>query len=119
MRGIRGATTLDADTAEQMEERVGELVRAVLKENDLDSEDIVSALFTTTPDLVAAFPAAVARRNGMADVPVMGAVEQDNPGGVARCVRLLVHAYLDGPREDVRHVFLEGATVLRPDLARP
>ena len=117
VRGIRGATTLDDDTPEQMDARVGALVTAVLSRNDLAPDDVISALFTTTPDLTAAFPATVARRHGLADVPVMGAVEQANPDGLPRCVRLLVHAYVDRPKEAIQHVFLEGASVLRPDLA--
>lgn len=118
IRGFRGATTLDADTPEEMRERVGALVEALLDRNGLAGDDLVSALFTTTPDLVTTFPATAARATGrLDDVPLMGAVEQANPTGTARCVRVLLHAYSPRSRSEVEHVFLEGAVGLRPDLA--
>ncbi len=118
VRGFRGATTLDADDADQMMARVKDLVHELVERNDLDDDDLVSAVFTTTPDLVSAFPATAARQAGLLrDVPLIAAVEQDVTGALPRCVRVLLHAYTDRPRADVRHVFLQGAVVLRPDLA--
>ena len=118
VRGFRGATTLDDDEANQMAARVKALVHELMERNGLDDDDVVSALFTTTPDLVSAFPATAARQAGLLrDVPLMGAVEADVRGALRRCVRVLLHAYTDRPRSEVRHVFLEGAAALRPDLA--
>lgn len=118
VRGIRGATTLDHDSVEQLDERVPELVGELLAANHLTVADVISMYFTVTPDIVADFPASAARRNvdGLADVPLIGVLEQDVAGALERCVRVLVHAECDRPRAEVRHVFLRGATRLRPDL---
>lgn len=118
VRGIRGATTLDHDSVEQLDERVPELVTELFAVNGITAADVVSMYFTVTPDIVADFPASAARRHvdGMADVPLMGGLEQDVAGALERCVRVLVHAECDRPRSDVRHVFLHGAARLRPDL---
>lgn len=118
VRGIRGATTLDDDSVEQLDERVPEMVDELLAANGITAADVVSMYFTVTPDIVADFPASAARRNveGLADVPLMGALEQNVSGALGRCVRVLVHAECDRPRSEVRHVFLRGAAALRPDL---
>ena len=119
VRAIRAATTLDADTPEQIRERVQALVAAVFERNDLRTDDVVSLLVTATNDIRSAHPATAARAWGLADVPIMGAQELDIDGGLTLCVRLMFHAELDRPKRDVHHVFLERAVVLRPDLATP
>jgi len=83
----------------------------------LSSDDIVSILFTLTSDLTATFPAVAARRLGLVTVPLMCASEVDVPGALPRVVRLLAHVETDLPRAEIRHVYLDGAEVLRPDLA--
>nr|WP_297429887.1 chorismate mutase [uncultured Actinotalea sp.] len=118
VRAIRGATQLDRDDRDHLFERTGELVAEVLRANDLSVDDLVSILFTCTPDLRSDFPAAAARDMGMGDVPLMCAVEIDVPGALPRVVRLMAHANLDRPRTEIRHVYLHGATVLRKDLAQ-
>ena len=118
VRAIRGATQLEHDDREHLFERTIELVRAVLDANALSSDDLVSIFFTCTPDLRSDFPAAAAREMGMGDVPLMCAVEIDVPGALPHVVRLLAHVNTDVPRQDVRHVYLHGATVLRRDLAQ-
>jgi chorismate mutase len=118
VRAIRGATQLDSDERGHLFERTAELVREVLRANDLTTDDLVSIMFTCTPDLRSDFPAAAAREMGMGDVPLMCAVEIDVTGALPRVVRLMAHANLDRPRSDVRHVYLHGATVLRRDLAQ-
>lgn len=118
LRAIRGATTLDEDTAEQVYERTRALVAEMMAENELIADDLVSVLFTVTPDIHAAFPATAARSLGLEDVPLLGAVEMVVEGALARCVRVLIHCYSERARADLRHVYLEGATVLRRDLAR-
>jgi chorismate mutase len=118
VRAIRGATQLDVDEREHLFVRTRELVTAVLEANDVDTEALVSIVFTCTPDLTSDFPAAAAREMGLGDVPLLCAVEIAVPGALPRVVRLMAHADLDVPRADVRHVYLHGATALRRDLAQ-
>jgi chorismate mutase len=117
VRAIRGATTLDADTPEQIRERVQALVGEVFARNDLRTDDVISLVVTATTDIRSAHPATAARQWGLADVPILGAQELDIVGGLQLCVRLMLHADIDVARDRVQHVFLEGAVVLRPDLA--
>ena len=117
MRGFRGATMLQADDASEMSDAVVELVTQMLERNDLDNSDLVSILFTATPDLHCAFPAASARALGLHDVPLICAQELDVSGAAARVIRVLIHAESDQPRSAIQHVYLRGAEVLRQDLA--
>ena len=118
LRALRGATTLDADTRDQVMERTGTLVRAVLERNGLSADDLVSIIFTATDDVTAEFPAAAARAVGINQVPLLCARELSVQGAVPLCIRLLVHAYTDRDPADLRHVYLEGAEPLRTDLPR-
>jgi chorismate mutase len=118
VRAIRGATQLDRDEREHLFERTAELVREVVRANGLTLDDLISVVFTCTPDLRSDFPAAAAREMGMGEVPLMCAVEIYAPGALPRVVRLMAHANLDRPRSEIRHVYLHGATVLRRDLAQ-
>ena len=117
MRGIRGATLLQADDAGEMADAVTELVRQMLERNGLTSDDLVSILFTAPPDLRCAFPAAAARSLGLVDVPLICAQELAVHGAMPRVVRVLAHAETDLPRAHVQHVYLRGAEALRQDLA--
>ncbi len=117
VRAIRGATTLDADTPEQIRERVQTLVGEVFERNAIRPDDVISLVVTATSDIRSAHPATAARQWGLGDVPILGAQEIDIDGSLGLCVRLLLHVEFDRPRADVHHVFLEGAVVLRPDLA--
>lgn len=116
-RAIRGATTVDADDREQVLARTGALVQEMLRRNGLTSDDLISGIFTATPDIRSAFPALGARLLGLDDVPLLGAQEQDVEGGLPRCIRVLLHVQTELPRAAIRHVYLEGAVVLRQDLA--
>lgn len=118
VRAIRGATQLDVDEREHLFERTAELIAAVLTENRIDTDALISLIFTCTPDVVSDFPAAAAREFGLGDVPLMCAVEMDVAGAMPRVVRLMAHANLDVPRSGVKHVYLHGATALRRDLAQ-
>ncbi|HKA03696.1 MAG TPA: chorismate mutase [Acidimicrobiales bacterium] len=118
VRALRGATTLDEDTPEQMYTRVKELFAALFERNRLESDDIISIFLTATPDLGSAFPATAARAFGLEDVPLLGAQELDVEGAMPRCVRVLLHIETDRSRSELEHVFLEGAIHLRPDLKR-
>ncbi|MFF1819200.1 chorismate mutase [Kribbella sp. NPDC051587] len=116
VRAIRGATQLDADEREHLLERTAELVKAVLEANDLDSADLISILFTVTPDLSSEFPAVAGRQIGLTDVPLMCMQEIAVPHALPRVVRLMVHTESDRSRDKIQHVYLHGATALRPDL---
>jgi chorismate mutase len=118
MRAIRGATVLQADDAGEMAEAVVEVVEAMMERNGLVVDDLVSILFTATPDLHSAFPAAAARQLGLADVPLMCAQELDIEGALPRVVRVLMHADSLLARSEIQHIYLRGADVLRQDLAQ-
>nr|AGS49817.1 chorismate mutase II [uncultured bacterium esnapd16.1] len=116
VHAIRGAVQVAADNRPEILEATAELVTAIMTRNDLASSDVVSMLFTTTPDLTAEFPALAARKAGLFDVPLLCATEIAVPGAMPRVVRLLAHVDVDRGRSEIRHVYLGGAGVLRPDL---
>ena len=118
VRAIRGATRLTADDPAEMTEAVVELVEAMLERNAMTTDDLVSMVFTATPDLVCMFPAAAARGLGLGDVPLICAQEIAVPGALARVVRVMVHAESPLSRQEISHVYLRGAEVLRQDLAQ-
>jgi chorismate mutase len=117
VRAIRGATQLDVDEREHLLERSAELVTAVLEANELSSDDLISILFTVTPDLRSEFPAVAGRQIGLVDVPLICAREIDVPHALPRVVRLMVHTESPRSRDKIQHVYLHGAVSLRPDLA--
>jgi len=114
-RGIRGATTAAANTAEDILEATQQLVEALIALNDIASDDIVSAIFTTSPDLTAMFPALAARRFGWTEVPMMCSHEMNVPGALEKAVRVLVTINTTKSSSDIRHVYLKGAKQLRPE----
>lgn len=116
VRALRGATTVDADTPEQIAERTCALLGAMLERNGVGHEDLISMIFTATPDVVSMFPATAARTLGLGDVPLLCASEIDVPGATPRCIRVLVHLTTDRDRGELHHVYLEGARGLRDDL---
>jgi chorismate mutase len=116
VRALRGATTVDADTTDQVNQRVQALVDAMLERNGVDKEDLISILFTATDDIHCMFPATAAREIGLGDVPLICARELDVEGGTPRCVRVLMHLTTDRARSALHHVYLEGARGLRDDL---
>ena len=114
-RGIRGAITVASNTSEDILEATDQLLGALIALNRLAPDDIASAVFTTTPDLTATFPAIAARSLGWSDVPLLCSHEMDVPGALSKVVRVLLHVNTSlGPRE-VRHVYLGAAKSLRPD----
>ena len=119
VRALRGATTVDEDTPEQIHERVKALLHELFERNDLRNDDLISIVVTGTADLRSAHPATAVRAFGLADVALLGAQEMEIDGTLGRCIRLLVHVETDRGRDALQHVFLEGARVLRPDLADP
>lgn len=116
MRAVRGATTLREDTVDEVIAATSRLLEEMLRRNDLAREELVSILFTATPDVRSEFPAAAARKLGISDVPLMCATEMDVVGAPPRCIRVMMHVYTDRERPALRHVYLEGARQLRTDL---
>jgi chorismate mutase len=116
VRAIRGAIQVEADERELLLAAAAELVTAVLDRNGLTADDLISIVFTTTPDLRSDFPAYAARLAGITDVPLLCASEIDVPGALPRVIRLLAHVQSTAERADIRHVYLRGAAALRTDL---
>ncbi|MCA9858440.1 MAG: chorismate mutase [Thermomicrobiales bacterium] len=116
-RGIRGATTADANTAEDILEATTEMMNLLIRLNDLEPEHVVSAIFTTSPDLNATFPAVAAREIGWYEVPLMCAHEMDVPASLQKAVRVLLQINTTKSASEIRHVYLKGARQLRPEWA--
>ncbi len=111
IRALRGATTIDEDTPEQIDERVVALLEAMFDRNDVHHDDLISVIFTATPDIHSQFPATAARKFGLGDVPLLCAQELDIAGAMPRCIRVLVHLSTERTRAELHHVYLEGAAV--------
>lgn len=118
VRAVRGATQVDRDARDHVLARATELVTAVLDRNDIAPDDLISVIFTATPDVTSEFPAYAARSLGITDVPLLCATEIDVPGAMPRVLRLLAHFDTTRSRADIRHVYLHGAAALRTDLPR-
>jgi chorismate mutase len=118
VRAIRGAVQIEADERDAILEGTAELVSEVMARNELTTDDVISVLFTVTPDLTAEFPALAARKIGFHDVPLICATEIAVPGAMPRVVRLMAHVDTDRPRSAIQHVYLRGAVVLRLDIAQ-
>ncbi|GAB4242093.1 MAG: chorismate mutase [Thermoleophilia bacterium] len=116
VRAVRGATTVEADTSEQIKVRTTELLEQILQRNNIENEDLISIIFTATPDLASDFPAAAARGLGLSDVPLLCSQELAVKGAVERCIRVLIHFQTRLERSRVRHVYLHNAKQLRLDL---
>jgi chorismate mutase len=118
VRAIRGAVQVEANQREPIIEGTAELVAAVMARNELTTDDVISVLFTATPDLNAEFPALAARKTGFHEVPLLCATEIDMPTAMPRVVRLLMHVETPRQRSEIRHVYLRGAAALRLDIAQ-
>lgn len=118
VRAVRGATQVDQDDRQQVLDATTELLDSVLRRNQLKHADLISVIFTATPDIRCEFPAYAARQMGITDVPLLCATEMDVPGAMPRVLRLLAHVETDRPRQDIRHVYLRGAAALRTDLPK-
>jgi chorismate mutase len=118
-RGVRGATTARINTAEDILEATRELVVSLRHLNGLETDDIASAIFTTTPDLTATFPALAAREVGWTEVPLICTHEMAVPGSLQRAIRVLLHVNTTRSASEIRHVYLKGAKQLRPEWGLP
>jgi len=116
VRALRGATTVDTDTPDQVSTRTQELLTDLFERNGLEHDDVISIVFTATGDVVSMFPAAAARAMGLGDVPLLCARELDVVGSAPRCLRVLLHVTTKRSRQDLHHVYLHGARGLRDDL---
>lgn len=118
VRGVRGATTANGDDRESIIDATAELLREMLSKNEIDADDLAAVQFTTSPDLVAEFPAVAAREAlGWKYVPLLNAVEIDRPGAQSQCIRVLMFWNTDRAQQDIKHVYLKDAVNLRTDLA--
>ncbi len=116
-RGIRGATTCDANTRESILEATRDLLERLIAANDLRVEDIASAIFSTTPDLNAEFPAVAARGLGWLDTALLCTHEMAVPGSLQRCIRVLIHWNTTRRADEIVHVYIRDARSLRPERA--
>ncbi len=118
IRGIRGATTVDTNSNEAILQATQELLRAMIDRNGIVEEEVASVLFSATPELDDTFPAKAARLMGWTRTALMGFQEADVKHGLPMCIRVLIHWNTEKSLDEIRHVFLRGAAVLRPDLAQ-
>ncbi|RJL24749.1 chorismate mutase [Bailinhaonella thermotolerans] len=118
VHAIRGAIQIEADERDAILAGVTELVTEVMSRNSLTTDDVISVIFTATPDLTAEFPALAARKLGFHDVPLICASEIDVPGALPRVIRLMAHVDVDRDRAEIQHVYLRGAVALRQDIAQ-
>jgi len=114
-RGLRGATTVPANSPNDILEATTELLSEMMQVNDLQVDDVASAYFTTTRDLNAEFPAVAANSIGFTDVALLCGHEMEVPGSLGMCLRILLHINTEKAASELKHVYLRGATVLRPD----
>jgi chorismate mutase len=115
-RGVRGATVAKSNTREAIMEATEELIRKLIEVNGIEEDQVASVIFTSTPDLNAAFPAAAARHIGWTRVALLGAQEIDTPEGMKRCIRVLIHWNTNRTLDEIQHVYMHGTEKMRPDL---
>jgi chorismate mutase len=117
-RGVRGATTVENNDREEILAATRQLLALLIRRNQIAAIDIASAIFTTTPDIDAEFPALAARQLGWLDVPLLCSHEMTVPGSLPRCVRVLIHWNTDKRQDEIEHVYVREAIRLRPDLSK-
>lgn len=118
-RGIRGATTVEENSREAILQGTREMLREIIAANDIRMEEIGSAIFTTTPDLNAEFPALAARELGWDEVALMCGHEMSVPGALQRCIRVLIHWNTPKLQNEIVHIYTKGAVNLRPERTLP
>jgi len=117
-RGIRGATTVQRDDRDEVLAATRQLLALMVRRNGLEKQDVASAIFTTTPDITAEFPALAARQLGWLEVPLLCGHEIAVPGSLAHCIRVLVHWNTDRPQHEIQHIYIREAVKLRPDQSK-
>ena len=117
VRGVRGASTVPENSREAIMDATEELLNEMVSANEIASEDIAAVYFTLTTDLNAEFPAVAAReRLGWRLVPLINSIEVDRPGAMPKCVRVLLYLNTDKSQEEIKHIYLRDAVVLRADI---
>lgn len=116
-RGVRGATTVLKNDREEILTATRQLLALMVRRNGIEKQDVASAIFTTTVDLDAEFPALAARQLGWLDVPLLCGHELDVPGSLPLCIRVLVHWNTDRAQNEIEHIYIRDAVRLRPDLS--
>lgn len=117
-RGVRGATTVEANTREEILSATRQLLALIIRQNGIDPVDLASAFFSTTVDLNAEFPALAARQLGWGEVPLLCTHELDVPGSLRHCIRVMLHWNTEKHPSEIIHVYVKGAQKLRPDLSK-
>ncbi len=117
-RGVRGATTVLANTRDENLTNTRQLLALMIRRNGIEPEDVTAAIFTVSKDLNAEYPALAARQLGWLDVPLMCGYEIDVPSGLPRCVRILIYWNTEKPQKEIVHIYIKEAKNLRPDLSR-
>jgi chorismate mutase len=117
-RGVRGATTVENDNREEILAATRQLLALMIRINGIEAADLASAIFTTTVDLKAEFPALAARQLGWLDTALLCTHELDVPGSLRKCIRVLLHWNTDKPASEIQHIYIREAVRLRPDLSR-
>ena len=117
-RGVRGATTVDRNHREEILSVTRQMLALLIRLNGIDKQDVCSAIFSTTRDLDAEFPALAARQLGWLDVPLLCGHEISVPGSLGHCIRVLVHWNTDKSQQEIRHVYVKDAERLRPDICK-
>lgn len=117
-RGVRGATTVAENTKEAILLATRQLLALVIRQNQIDANDVGSAIFTVTRDIDAEFPALAARQLGWLDVPLLCSYEISVPGSLQKCIRILVHWNTTKAQNEIHHIYIKDAVKLRPDLSK-
>jgi chorismate mutase len=118
VRAIRGAVQVEADDRQSILDGTAELVTEVMSRNHLSTDEVISVLFSATPDLTSEFPALAARKLGFQEVPLLCCAEIPVPGAMPRVVRLMMHIETALSRAEIQHVYLRGAAARRLDIAQ-
>lgn len=116
MIAIRGAITVEANTAKHILEETKTLLQEIIERNNITNDQIISVTFTATKDLTAAYPAVAARDLGIVNAAILCLSEMEVEGSLTMCIRVMIQLNINLPQDQAKHVYLKGATVLRPDL---
>ena len=117
-RGVRGATTVEADDRDQILTATRQLLALMIRRNQIEAADVASAMFTVTGDLASEFPALAARQLGWIEVPLLCGYEVSVPGSLPRCIRVMLHWNTSKSQSEIHHVYIRDAVRLRPDLSK-
>lgn len=117
VRALRGAITAEKNDKEEILGAAEELVKSIMEANGIGADDMIDIIFTVTDDITAAFPAAGVRRMGISSVPLLDMAAPSIEGALSMCIRVMIHIETDKPVSELKHMYLKGAAVLRPDIS--